>query len=209
MTTWATFLSDIRAFLKDEGTTSKWSDRLIYVYTCDAVRDYSNWFPMTKRTEIAKSAGAYPLPSDLMTIYSVECPEGSYLKKRLVRPGFKFLTQNSPTLYWQVENGILLNSTTDDSIFLNYGAIHTYPSSSTDTTYVFSIPDHDMELLHLYVRANCLEQTRSRQANLDRFKRTGRRDDNPMNYEVSSLMDEYYAKIAERSKGGAIYLYGV
>lgn len=207
-TTWATFISDIRAFLKDEGDVQKYSDHLIYVYTCDAVRDYSNWFPRVLRVEIqADTDGLFPLPDKLLHIKSVEYPEGTFLKPRIARPGYAFRTMTRPTHFWQVGGSIKLNAEVDGSIYLTYDAMHEYPASSTDYSFVFTIPDFDMELLHLYVRAQCLEHTRSRQSNLDRFKRTGRRDDNPLDLEVRSLMDEYYAKISERSRGGVIYLY--
>jgi len=209
MTTWASFLNGVRLYLNDTRDTPKYSDKLIYLYTCDALRDYSNWFPLITRTEIDCVGGVYAVPSDLMDIRAVEIPAATYLKTRMARPGFKFRTLSHPSLYWKIGSFIYLNSDTTDSIFLTYGACHTLPTSETDTTFEFTVPEGDMELLNLYARAKCLGQTRSRQANLDRFKRRGERDDNPLINETQTLMDEYYSKIAERSKGGVVYLYGV
>jgi len=209
MTTWASFLNGVRVYLNDTRDTPKYSDELIYLYTCDALRDYSNWFPLVSREEIDPVSGAYPIPDDLLDIRSVEIPEGTYLKTRVARPGYKFRTLTNPSLYWQIGDSIYLNASTTDPIYLTYGAYHTVPTSEDDDTFTFTVPEGDMELINLYVRAQCLEQTRSRQANLDRFKRRGERDDNPLIIETKTLMDEYYSKIAERSKGGVVYLYGV
>ena len=43
--TWSELLADIRADLQDTGTTPRWSDKTLYVYAKDAMRDYSIWFP--------------------------------------------------------------------------------------------------------------------------------------------------------------------
>ena len=207
--TWASFRSNVRAYLKDTGDTPRYSDSLIYLYTCDALRDYSNWFPRIIRVEIDPVSGAYPLPSDFLDVRYVEYPDGTYLKSRVARPGYKFRSQSAPTLYWQVDNALKLNAVAKNSIFLTYGGSHAQPATNADDTFVLTVPQGDLEVLNLYVRAQCLGQTRSRQSNLDRFKRTGRRDDNPMLPETETLMDEYYRKIAERSRGGTVYLYGV
>jgi hypothetical protein len=218
MTTWTSFLANIRTYLKDDGTTSKYSDQLILLFTQDALREYSQYFPRERRVEIDPSESLYALPDDLIEIQAVECPEGTYLKRRVARPGYKFRTLSSPTLYWQVGESLRLNADTDDAIFLTYGGQHPNPTSDLleeveegedPVAYTFTVPDKDMELINLYVRAQCLEQTRSRQANLDRFRRRGERDDNPMIYETRTLMDEFYNKIAQRSGGDVIYLYGI
>jgi hypothetical protein len=206
-TTWASFLSNIRAYLQDEGDNPKFSDSLIYLYTCDALRDYSQWFPKETRVEIDPVDGVYPFPSDFEDVLAIECPEDTYLKRRLARPGYKYKTLATPTHFWETSSGIEINTDSDDSIFLTYSGCHNLPSSAEDDTFEFTVPERDMELINIYVRAQCLEQTRTRQSNLDRFRRRGERDDNPMIYETHNLMDEYLAKIAERSKGGVIYLY--
>jgi hypothetical protein len=48
---------------------------------------------------------------------------------------------------------------------------------------------------------------RGRTAALDRFKQTGKRDDNPIIPEVDDLMDEYKEKIAERLGGKTVFLH--
>ena len=205
-TTWEIFLSQIRSYLKDNNsTTPKYSDDLILLYTQDAVRDYSQWFPLVKRAEVQNSGGSYPLPADLIDVRAVECPEESYLARRMVRPGRRYKMVHVPTHYWVAADGLYLNSETADPIYLTYASVHDVPAA-VGVPFTFTVPTRDMDLLNLYVRAQCLGQTRSRQANLDRFKRTGRRDDNPMLVETNTLMDEYYAKVAERVGGKVIYL---
>ena len=208
MTTWASFLDAIRAYLKDDQENPKYSDHLIYLYTVDAIRDYSQWFPRERRVEIEPLDGGYPAPEDMVDVRVVEYPEGTYLKTRVARPGYTFRTLPSPTLYWVEGNTLYINSEPKRPLFLTYGGIHAYPTSDEDEEFEFTVPSRDIELINIYVRAKCLEQTRTRQSSLDRFKRRGSRDDNPMMPETVSLMDEYYNKIAERSTGGIIYLYG-
>ena len=73
---------------------------------------------------------------------------------------------------------------------------------------MLDIPDPDLELIRLYVKAKVYEQMRSRTAALDRFKLgSGSRDDNPIAPEVADLMKVYHSKIAERIPGGNIELY--
>ena len=211
--TWAGFLSSVRAYLRDDGDNKKFSDELIYFYTRDAIRDYSHWFPHVKRVTVQPTDGVYPLPMGTADIISVECPEGTFLSRRLTRPGRRYRDVNRPTHYWVDATGINVNSVDAQPIKLTYAGMHDVPefnfSDEFETfDYAFTVPGKDMELLNLYVRAQCLGQTRSRQANLDRFKRTGRRDDNPMHLETQTLMDEYYAKVSERTQGKAIRLSG-
>ena len=69
------------------------------------------------------------------------------------------------------------------------------------------MPIADIELIRLYVVAKAYAQMRAKQSSLDRFKvGTGKRDDNPVAPEVTSLMDDYREKIAERIAGGYIAL---
>jgi len=209
MITWASFRNQIRIYLKDDQDTAKYSDQLLYLFTVDAIKDYSQWFPREVRVEIEPVDGVYPVPEDMIDIRVVEYPEGTYLKSRIARPGRTFRNLASPTLYWKEGGSIHINAVAKGPLFLTYGGLHAYPTSDSDDAFQFTVPLKDMELINIYVRAKCLEQTRSRQSSLDRFKRRGSRDDNPMMPETTTLMDEYYNKIAERSRGGVIYLYGV
>ena len=57
------------------------------------------------------------------------------------------------------------------------------------------------------MKARAYGQMRNRQAALDRFKPTGKRDDNPLEPEVEDLMQAFYDGIAERIPGGIVVLY--
>lgn len=76
-----------------------------------------------------------------------------------------------------------------------------------------TIPTSDEELIRIFIKAKVFEQMRGRQATLDRFKDRATsgsdRQDNPMMPEVSSVMDEYYRKIALRIGGGAVMLHRI
>jgi len=89
---------------------------------------------------------------------------------------------------------------------LTYLAAHPAPDDEFDDTHVFTLPANDEELIRLYVRAKCYEQTRSRQSNLDRFEERRSRQDNPLTPEVENLMDEYHRKLQERVGGRSITL---
>ena len=209
MTTYAQLLSDIRTELKDTAAT-RWTDETLYLWVKDAIKDYSGWFPQTvdKVTMTMDSNNSSALPTDFLQDYTVECPANTFLEKRANRPGKKYTTPASPTLYYISGGRLYLDAAPTDDCLLTYGAIHTIPSSYLSTTTVMSIPSSDEELVRLYVMAKANEQVRTKQSSIDRFKLgAGRRDDNPVNLEVSTLMDEYYAKIAERTPGSSVALY--
>lgn len=204
MTIWSDFLAEIRTDLKDTGATPRWSDALVFVYTKDGIRDYSQWFPRRiDRVAISATNGAYALPTDFIEEIHVECPINTYLEKRVERPGVR---QNSYRYGYYIQGGSLYHSPLE-TIYLTYLACHPVPTSEDDDVFTFTIPDVDMELIRLYVKALCYGQLRSRQASLDRFKTSGQRDDNPVILETENLMDTYHAKIAERIRGGMISLY--
>ncbi|MGW8177861.1 MAG: phage adaptor protein [bacterium] len=210
MTTYGALLGDIRVDLKDTGTTQKFSDQNLFIWFKDAIKDYSGWFPMKvdRLTVVLDSNYGVDLPTDFLQDYNVECPPNTFLEKRLPAGGIKFTTPSSPTLYYISGGRLYLDAAPPDTVYLTYGALHTIPTSYLSTTTVLSIPPRDEELIRLYVLAKANEQTSTKQTSIDRFKLgSGRRDDNPLNVEVDTLMDEYLAKVSERTAGGAIKLF--
>jgi hypothetical protein len=206
---WSELLADIRADLQDTGTTPRWSDKTLFVYVKDAVRDYSIWFPKREDAlEIAPLNGAYPLPVDYIEDIQVECPIGSLLERRQNRPGVHYRTTSVPLSYFVSGGKMYLSSPAADAVYLTYFATHGLPTSESDSTFAFTVPDMDVELVRLYVKAQVYGQMRARQAALDRFKvGSGTRTDNPLMPETQDLMEEYHRKIAERIQGGVITLY--
>jgi hypothetical protein len=209
MTTWAELLSDARNDLMDTGATPRWSNEVLYLYTKDGIRDYSLWFPKRiDRLEVFPSGDAYPLPVNYIQDIHVECPKDKYLERREVRPGSRRPTRTSVTSYYLQGGSLYLNSPLPDTpIYLTYFATHPVPASKDDDDFVLTVPDADIELLRLFLRAKTYGQMRGKQAALDRFKPAGKRDDNPLEPETDDLWAMYYRRIAERISGGVINLY--
>ena len=211
MTTWGTLLTNIRNDLQDTASTPRWSNATLYMYTCDAIRDYSVWFPKrVDQASLTLSGTSYPLPADFVEDITVESPVDTFLERRDERPGRRYLAQGKPICYFIEGGNLYLNGTplTGDLVLLTYFATHPVPTSETQTAFVITIPDRDLELLRLYVKAQVNIQMRGKQARLDRFDAgSGRRDDNPLMPEAINLMQDYYNKIASRITGGVIKLY--
>jgi len=209
--TWAEFLSDLRNDLDDTADTPRWSDEQLYVYTKDAIRDYSQFFPRRiDGTELTLNGTAYDLPSDYVEAITVESPEHRFLEDREERPGIRYFDKSKPLFYYIEGSSLYLQGTPldGDGIYLTYYALHDIPASETDSTFVFTVPDRDIELLRIYVKAKVFERQRGKQSRLDSYKPgSGRRDDNPLSPEINVLMEDYHAKIASRIPGGVIKLY--
>jgi hypothetical protein len=222
--TWSEFLAEMRSDLQDEGTTQRWSDKMLYIYTKDGIRDYSTWFP--KRVDrlvltLSPDGQSYPLPVDYIEDISVECPIDTFLERRATRPGLRYRNTPRPFSYYVSGGGLYISAPADNAwlqnlfsspaevtVNLTYFSSHPVPASEADTTFALTIPDADVELIRLYIKAKVYSQMRGKQAALDRFKLgTGKRDDNPLLPEVDDLMAEYHRGIAERLPGGCIYLY--
>lgn len=210
-TTWEVLLANIRLDLQDSGTNKKWSDATIYLYTVDAVRDYSIWFPYrVDRYELTLSGSSYPLPADFVDDIYLEVPENRFLEKREDIPGRKYLDTYRPTYYYIDGGNLYLNGSplSGESVLLTYQALHDVPTDETDTSFSFTIPDADIEMIRLYVRAQIYENVRTKASRLDQYKPgSGRRDDNPLAKETNLLLDSYYEKLARRIGGGAIKLF--
>ncbi len=211
MTTWSDLLSEIRADLQDTAvapSTPKWTDKMLYLYVKDGIRDYSTWFPKRMdRVEISPSGDKYPLPNDFIEDITVEQPLDTYLVRRPNRPGSQYQVATLAHFYTVQGGSVYLSSLPLDPIYLSYFATHPVPTSETDLTFVITIPDVDIEMIRLYVKAKIYSQMRGRQSALDRFKPAGKRDDNPLMPEVGDLMEDYRRKIAERLPGGEITLH--
>ncbi|HMN11160.1 MAG TPA: hypothetical protein PKD55_02400 [Bellilinea sp.] len=198
-------LDELRSDLQDTGSRPRWNDDLLYLYVKDAVRDYSVWFPRrVDRYALSLSGSAYPLPADFVDDIAVEAPKDTFLVRREPTPGKVY---NASKQYF-ISGGNLYLGEASDEVLLTYFATHPVPTSVDDTAFSFTVPDMDMELIRLYVSAKVHEQMRGKQARLDRFEPgAGRRDDNPLLPEQSSLMQTYYNKIASRVRGGVVKLY--
>lgn len=213
---WAQMKEFIREDLQDTGATPRWPDTQLYTFWLDAVRDYSLWFPLVsdRVQPTGTGTGPYALPSDFVSTIFVESPDGRFLEERTPRPGVRYPSQSGRPFYWYLQGGGLWVDVAplgDDELLLTYAAVHATPDSVNDDASVITIPDMDLELPRLYVQAKVYGQMRAKQSSLDRFKTKvssgNTREDNPLGPEVSSLMNEYYTKIAERLPGGVVRLH--
>jgi hypothetical protein len=208
---WQTLLADIRDDLEDLNVPPRWSDSRLYLYTKDAVNDYSMWFP--KRidgVELESEDGKYLLPEDFVTEIHLESPRNRFLEKREETPGRRYRERGRPTTYF-IEGGyVYLNGTpfSSDELLLTYYSLHPVPDDEEDLEFEFTIPSSDIELLRLFVAGKVHAQMRSKTSRLDRFTPgSARRDDNPLLPETNQLMEEYYSKVASRIGGKVIRLY--
>ncbi len=203
---WGALKQDIRSDLQD--TANKYSDTLLYLYVKDAIRDYSVWFPKrADREELTVNGSGYSLPNTFIEEIYVETPLDTYLERRIVRPGTVRKATLSPRNYFIQGGKIYLSALGyEEPVFLTYFATHPVPTSESDDAFVLSVPDMDIELIRIYVKAKLYERIRAKQANLDRFKPVGTRDDNPIIPEVADLMREYEKGINERIGGGTVFL---
>jgi hypothetical protein len=212
MSTWLALRNDIRADLKDTGTTPKYSNDIIYLYLKDAIRDYSMYFPIKcSREVLALNAlkTAFVMPTDYMGGAVAECPLNRLLEERLATAGNIYNTLYTATTFAIVGGLLYINGDPlTSTVYLSYDARHPIPATAADDAFVMTIPTDDEELIRIYIKAKIYGQTRTLASSLDRFKLgTGARDDNPLRPEVGNLMDEYHAKIDERFPGGVIKLY--
>lgn len=212
MTTWADLLSDIRRDIDDDGATPRYSDDLLYTYAKDAIRDYSTWFPrrLDRVVLSGTETGPYSLPSDVINVLFVECPEDRYLEQKPARPGARFPKESGRPFYFSIIGGSLYldgSPLSGNSVLLTYEAIHSIPSAADDNAFALTIPEADEELVRLYVKSKVNERIRGKSARLDQYRERGQRDDNPLLPEVDEILDSYYAKIASRFKGGAHMLH--
>ena len=210
MATWSDLLTDVRVELDDTVEDYKFSDELLFLFCKDAIRDYSQNFPLEVfREELTAVADKFQLPASFLEVGAVEMPLNTYLEEVSRRPGTVVNVPFIQRHYRLVGVYLYTEPSPNDGevLYLTYSSIHTLPTSADDSTTVMTFPAEDEELIRLFIRAKVVEQQRVKQSSLDRFKLgSGSRDDNPLLPEHNELMREYKGRIAERS-GGIIILY--
>jgi len=151
MTTWADFLAEVRLDVQDTGATPRWTDEMLWIYTKDAIRDYSQWFPKrVDRLLVAPVDGVYALPADYVDDVYVECPEDRILERRQEIPGRRYGSITRP-LYYHIQGGNLyLNGSPldGDNLYLTYDAVHPVPASETDKTFPTWVLDQPAATLY-------------------------------------------------------------
>ena len=88
MATWSDLLTDLRVELDDTEEEYKFSDDLLFLFCKDAIRDYSQNFPLKVfREELTAADSKFQLPASFLEIDAVEMPLDTYLEEISRRPG--------------------------------------------------------------------------------------------------------------------------
>lgn len=152
--TLATFRDTLRWNLKD---ATIWRDSMLNGWTKDAIRDYSNYFPLETSLKIDCTAATreYSLSTagEVLGIVSVEYPDGETPPRFLQR-----LAEPHPNFwdgaYYDIRQGstqylvIGESPAATEDIILRYLTLHTIPTSDSST---LTIPDEHFEAIRLYV----------------------------------------------------------
>jgi hypothetical protein len=212
---WSEFLAELRHEIGDTGATPRFSDKLLWSYTRDALTDISRYPALARRFDgvllavDTQNNRKYALPSDFISEITVECPEGTCLEPRRPQLGRTFKPGVRLFSYYVDGAFMYLNAPAGVSpVKISYYGLHLFPTSETDVDFVFTVPSRDMELLRLYVTGRVFAWIRQQQSKLDRFKVSGgARDDNPLFPETMTNERTYEIALAERLPAGAVMLY--
>lgn len=212
---WSEFLLETRHEIGDTGTSPRFSDKLLWSYTRDAITDISRYPALARRFDSvplamdAQNNLKYALPSDFISEITVECPEGTFLEPRRPQIGRTFKPSGRLYSYYTDGAFLYLNAPAGVSpVKISYYGLHPFPMSEMDAEFTFTIPPKDMELVRLYVSGRVLTWLRQQQSKLDRFKVSGgARDDNPIFPETITNERTYEVALAERLPAGAVMLY--
>lgn len=212
---WDELLLEIRTNLEDASETPKWSNQDLYVWTREAVADYSQFLPLV-REEVAlvqseTNPKMFALPADFLAELAVSCPDNNFLEPRRSRPGARVVPGRRPLFYRVDAQSLALYVDADpgtNPVAISYAAVHPLPANKDDLAFVFTIPTANMELIKLYVEGKVNAKIKNAQARLDRFKiGAGARTDNPMINEVEDFFATYREKLEQRIPSRSLTLY--
>jgi len=206
--------------LKDTDATSyKWTDDTVNEAINDAIRDYSQHFPVPKKCTVSHvdNQSLYSAPADLRDVrylastggvrYTYLSP-GDFEERIVLDSGYSggiaqedFLETRHVKyalsgFYTKWGTGISLSPVPVDDLTLYYNANHGIPTSDGEW---LTIPQEDLDLIVLFTWATCLMREASADALLSRWDETpGRRDDNPVILQSSRLFTLYKQRVNER-----------
>lgn len=216
MTTWASYLGNLRIELNDTSEAYYWSSAELLLYFNQGLDEYSLSFPAEATESITPVADtkAYDLPTALLRpvtdyIISVEYPEYKYLKFVEWKPGTARAMENWLSesisfsggmcyLIWRDQLILSENPKDfDDSIVVRYTGLHTHMAEDTDT---LTIPQSDESLLAWFVTAKAHARVSGQDARLSRWKEEGRRNDSPLIPEFAWRMKQFRDGVLRRLK---------
>jgi len=220
-TTWGEFRSMARLDVHENPDNPRITDDLMYLYFKWAMHDYSVYNPLIHEAQLTTNGtDNTTLPDDFQAAREVHVPQGRLLEELHKREGWRYKQVGylgvyhgvRPTQYWVQGGQLYFNQTTDELAYLVYDSEHIVPTHSADAGTVLSFPDRDQRAIILFIKAQNAISTRTRQANLDRYKDRNQsghtRTDNPLTPESEHLMREYYDLMNRYyTPTGSVYLY--
>jgi hypothetical protein len=204
MTTLLEMRTKARNFIKDTSGTPKVSDEELTDYLHYALNDYSTHFPLRKVLDVDPPTATIDAPADVVPgENSVEFVEVSNTlwSRWKVEEGSSLPTTGK---YWYWRGGsIAFPSTPTSAVSVWYLGLHPFPATDDDE---FTIPLADQEMLVVYSAALFHEKVGTVAAKLDRFRESGKRDDNPLVLMHEVLFARYDKLVASRLPTGTIRL---
>jgi hypothetical protein len=225
MTTWTELYTELKTSLGDD---TRWGELELVLYTNQIIRTYSRYFPQESSTTLATdgSTKSWALPSTIIRARSdavnrVELDEGGngyprFLEQIQIKPGTQYYDIESYyPLMWYVEGGYFkLTSAldSDDDLTLHFYALHdevvgSY-TSTAQAAEEMSVPDVDLECIHLGVHMKASQRVMYDDANLSRFDLggldSGNPTHNPLIRPYQLAYEEFWDSIYRRLPTGVI-----
>ena len=162
-TTFAALVTRIQISLNDEAAAT-WDTEMLATFLNDAIRDYSNHFPIQATDSISTSDGFnnYSLNADFMNVISVEFPDGetprAYLDRRpythpdfWTEEGYYDIIHNSDDT---APDQIIPSTEQADGQIINvqYHAHHPVIANTASISGNCTVPPYHQHLLIAYVR---------------------------------------------------------
>jgi hypothetical protein len=204
MTTLSDLRTKVRTFIKDTGASQKVENTELDDYLLYALSDYSTHFPLRKVLEVDPPTATIAAPSDMVpgenSVEFIEVSSAIWSQWK-VEEGVSLPITGK---YWYWRGGsVAFPSVPASAVSIWYLALHPFPAADDVE---FTVPLADQELLVVYAAALFHEKVGTIAAKLDRFKESGKRDDNPLVLMHEVLFARYDKLVASRMPTGTIHL---
>lgn len=162
-TTLAAMVTRLQISLNDEGAAT-WDTEMIATFLNDAIRDYSNHFPLQSTDTIAMTTGTaeYDLNTDFLGVISVEYPDGEdpreyMIKRPYTHPDFWTVEGYYDILHNDDDTNpsqIIFSSAvlTTKNAVIEYHAHHALIANTASISGNNTVPPHHQHLLVHFVR---------------------------------------------------------
>lgn len=205
MTTWATLRQNIRLQLDDTGDTPKWTDAELLLYVKRAVQAYSQYFPMDATATPTGSDGDYTVEDtwDIDRVsHTTDADYEEFLEEldRLPGQAMHYYLEG----WWREDTTLSVYPTTLEDVKIYYTSCHTLPTQDSS---VLTVPIDDEGLLEVFVLRKCHDRYVGKTGLLDRWKESGKRDDNPILMSVINWQRQWEHGIAQRLSRRRLRMY--